>query len=231
MKRLTTVGIATVLLLASCSASMSMAIAQPYKTENEAQQVAEQDGFTKMGFIPAEEYQAHAQALAEEQERKMQKRLNARKEIDNAMAIAPALEKVKQTVGRTPYVFAGSSPSGWDCSGLVNWVYGHVGVTLPHRASLQAKSGRRVDVPVPGDIVAYFYGNSSTSFHTGIYVGDGNIVHALNPRVDTRMESAENGIVIYGNIRLEYIRVIPLMEIPEGSREHRTSFAGDKVAD
>jgi len=231
MKRLTTVGIASVLLLASCSASMSMAIAQPYKTEYEAQQVAEQDGLSTWEFIPIEEYQAHAQALAEEQEREMQKRLNARKEIDNAMAIAPVLEKIKQTVGHTPYVFSGSSPSGWDCSGLVNWVYGHVGVELPHRASLQAKSGRRVDVPVPGDIVAYFYGSSSNAFHTGIYVGDGNIVHALNPRVGTRMESAENGIVMYGNVRVEYIRVIPLMEIPEGGKYSRRSSAGDKVAD
>jgi cell wall-associated NlpC family hydrolase len=231
MKRLTTAGIASVLLLASCSASMSMAIAQPYKTEYEAQQVVEQDGFADLGFIPIEDYQAYAQALAEEQGREMKKRRYAREEVDNAMAIAPALEKIKETVGRTPYVFSGSSPSGWDCSGLVNWVYGHVGVTLPHRASLQAKSGRRVDVPVPGDIVAYFYGSSSDSFHTGIYVGDGNIVHALNPRVDTRMESAENGIVIYGNIRLEYIRVIPLTELRVSTEPRLKSVAGYRVAD
>jgi hypothetical protein len=43
------------------------------------------------------------------------------------------------------------------------------------------------------------------------------------------MESAENGIVMYGNVRVEYIRVIPLMELPVSKEPRQKSVAGDKV--
>ena len=75
----------------------------------------------------------------------------------------------------TPYVWVGASPSGFDCSGLVMYVYSQVGVSLPHSSYAQYAAG----VPVsygdlqPGDLV-FFDGLG----HVGIYVGGGNFIHA-----------------------------------------------------
>jgi cell wall-associated NlpC family hydrolase len=74
-----------------------------------------------------------------------------------------------------PYVFGGSSPSGFDCSGLVMWAYGQLGISLPHFTGSLWNSGTHVsqDQLEPGDLV-FFHGES----HVGIYIGGGQFVHA-----------------------------------------------------
>jgi cell wall-associated NlpC family hydrolase len=74
-----------------------------------------------------------------------------------------------------PYVWGGASPSGFDCSGLVMYVYGQLGVSLPHYTGSQWGSGSHVDRSqlAPGDLV-FFYGLG----HVGIYIGGGLFVHA-----------------------------------------------------
>ena len=78
-----------------------------------------------------------------------------------------------------PYVFGGTSPYGFDCSGYVQYVFANAGVSLPRTADVQFEVGTPVSTAelVPGDLVffsTYTYGAS----HVGIYVGDGNFIHA-----------------------------------------------------
>ena len=79
---------------------------------------------------------------------------------------------------KTPYVFSGSKPSGWDCSGLVVWTYKKIGITLPHSANKQAHLGKRVSKPKVGDIVVFAYPGSTSFYHSAIYLGDNKIINA-----------------------------------------------------
>lgn len=83
-----------------------------------------------------------------------------------------------------PYVFGGTSPYyGFDCSGYVQYVFAQVGISLPRTADVQYEVGTPISTADlrPGDAVfftTYTYGAS----HVGIYIGDGNFIHASSSR-------------------------------------------------
>ncbi len=82
-----------------------------------------------------------------------------------------------------PYVFGGTSPSGFDCSGYVRYVFASAGIYLPRTADAQYEVGYAVSTSelVPGDLVffsTYEYGPS----HVGIYLGDGSFINASSSR-------------------------------------------------
>ncbi len=86
------------------------------------------------------------------------------------------VEYAKNFIG-VPYVYGGSSPSGFDCSGFVKFVYSYFGVSLPRTSYSQMSSGYAVSTSdlQPGDILVFRDGG-----HVGIYVGDGMYIHAPN---------------------------------------------------
>lgn len=96
----------------------------------------------------------------------------------NTERIESVVAKLKSRVGKTWYVFSGSTPSGWDCSGLVYWAYGQLGVSVEHSANKQGNSGTKVRTPAIGDIVVFGYKGSKTYYHSSIYIGDGKVIHA-----------------------------------------------------
>jgi len=73
----------------------------------------------------------------------------------------------------TPYVYGGADPSGFDCSGYIQFVYSQFGISLPHSVSGQAARGSKISIAdaLPGDLVIM-------SGHDGIYMGNGNIMDA-----------------------------------------------------
>jgi len=88
---------------------------------------------------------------------------------------ASSIVEIARTYVGAPYRWGGSSPTGFDCSGLVRYVYAQVGVELPHNAAKQYALGApvaREDLR-PGDIVFF-----DRLRHNGIYIGDGRFIHA-----------------------------------------------------
>ena len=82
-----------------------------------------------------------------------------------------------------PYVYGGTGPNGWDCSGLVQAAWRAAGVSLPRVVGPQMNATKRIPMSQlqPGDLVAY-----SSMSHIGIYLGNGRVVHA--PRPGKRVE-------------------------------------------
>jgi peptidoglycan DL-endopeptidase CwlO len=90
----------------------------------------------------------------------------------------------------TPYVWAGSQPGGFDCSGLVMWAFAQVGVSLPHSSYAQYGYGVPVsrDQLQPGDLV-FFDGLG----HVGIYIGGDQFVHAPHTGDVVKISSLDEG--------------------------------------
>jgi cell wall-associated NlpC family hydrolase len=86
-----------------------------------------------------------------------------------------------------PYVWGGASPSGFDCSGLVMYVYAQLGISLPHYTVAQWNATQPISSPAPGDLV-FFNGLG----HVGIYIGGGQFVDAPHTGSVVRIDSMSN---------------------------------------
>jgi cell wall-associated NlpC family hydrolase len=96
------------------------------------------------------------------------------------------------------YVYGAAGPSAFDCSGLTMMAWAQAGVALPHSSSAQTGSGRPVSQSElqPGDLVFYY----SPVSHVGMYIGNGQIVNALNPGAGVRI-SGVNDMPYSGAVR------------------------------
>ncbi|WP_322528143.1 C40 family peptidase [Salinicola sp. LHM] len=91
--------------------------------------------------------------------------------IDRILVMSAA----KEALG-TPYRWGGTTPSGYDCSGLVQMAYGKIGISLPRTSNEQFHALDEIDVARPGDLL--FFGSGNRATHVGIYMGDRQMIHA-----------------------------------------------------
>ena len=99
-------------------------------------------------------------------------------QVDAIIADAKALIGV-------PYAWAGTTPSGFDCSGFTQYVFEENGISLPRSAAAQWSAGKSVSSPAKGDLV-FFETYTSGPSHVGIYLGNGQFINA----------SSSQGVVI-----------------------------------
>ncbi|BAX93221.1 peptidoglycan hydrolase RipC [Mycobacterium shigaense] len=99
---------------------------------------------------------------------------------DRASVVQAALTQVG-----TPYSWGGAAPGGFDCSGLVMWAFQQAGISLPHSSQAQASGGQPVALSdlQPGDVLTFY----SDASHSGIYVGDGMVIHSSTYGVPVRV--------------------------------------------
>lgn len=86
------------------------------------------------------------------------------------------VDEAKKYIG-TPYIWGGSTPAGFDCSGYAQFVYSKAGVTIPRTTATQWTGLKTISSPQPGDLV--FFNTSGTGVsHVGIYLGNNQFIHA-----------------------------------------------------
>ncbi|MFJ5267033.1 NlpC/P60 family protein [Streptomyces sp. NPDC088358] len=98
---------------------------------------------------------------------------------------AAALAAARSALGR-PYVWGANGPSGFDCSGLMQWSYARAGVGLPRTSQEQRYAGHQVPLSqaLPGDLVTY----RSDASHVAMYAGNGQVIHAPYPGAAVRYD-------------------------------------------
>lgn len=101
----------------------------------------------------------------------------------------------KQYIG-VPYVYGGSTPSGFDCSGFTQYVFAKAGKSIPRVTTAQQAAATPVSDPQPGDLV--FFG--SPSYHMGIYLGDGMMIDAPRTGSSVSIRPVFDGVSGYGRV-------------------------------
>lgn len=177
-----------------------LSVPKTESTEEKQQKQAQAEA--KKAQEEAVRQEAERQAAAERQARQQAaqeaavSRSETREDLtDNTTATIPATPALSASgsalasyatrfVGY-PYVAGGNTPAGWDCSGFVQYVYAHFGISIPHPSYSQTLIGVSVpsiDQARPGDIIV-------NAGHSGIYIGNGLVINALNPAQGTQITS------------------------------------------
>lgn len=95
-----------------------------------------------------------------------------------------------------PYVFGDEGPSTFDCSGLMQFIFGKVGATLPRTAAEQQRYTTPVTSPRPGDLV--FWGDPA--YHVALYIGNGKIIAAPHSGAKVEIENVWGRPAGYGRV-------------------------------
>lgn len=142
-------------------------------TEKAVRTFQQQHGLLVDGIAGPQTKQALAQALnGEAPAKKEETKQPASKGVNVTNLIADAAELIG-----TPYVWGGTSTSGFDCSGFLQYVFNQNGISLPRTVAAIYGSGTSVSTPQVGDIV-FFETYQSGPSHAGIYIGNNQFIHA-----------------------------------------------------
>jgi cell wall-associated NlpC family hydrolase len=179
-----------ILILTGCAASTSIADVIPEVKVTSAK-VTKVETFSTKQLVKNEKFNT----------RQLVKQAKLKR---NTAQMKKVVKYLKTRVEKTSYVFSGSSPRGWDCSGMVRWTYERFGIELPHSANKQGHVGTRVSKPKLGDIVVFAYQGSTSFYHSAIYIGDGKIVHAHQQRKTTVIEPLSS----YKRSQIRFVRLV-----------------------
>lgn len=94
------------------------------------------------------------------------------------------------------YVYGGSTPAGFDCSGYTQYVFNQAGISLPRTAAAQQAAATPVSNPQPGDLVFFGY----PAYHVGIYAGNGMMYDSGRPGIPSQLRAVFSGVSGYGRV-------------------------------
>lgn len=114
--------------------------------------------------------------------------------LGSSAAVDAAMSKIG-----APYSWGAAGPDAFDCSGLMYWAYAQIGKSIPRTSQAQLAGGTPVsrDQLQPGDIIGYYPGVT----HVGMYVGNGQIVHASDYGIPVQVVSIDQGGPYQGAVR------------------------------
>lgn len=124
-----------------------------------------------------------------EQAAKAEAEAKAKAKAEKASKVDKTLKVAKNLIG-TPYVYGGSTPAGFDCSGFTMYCYAKAGISLTHNAQAQYNQTKSVSTKdmKKGDLV-FFGGSTGSITHVGIYVGNGKFIHSPQTGEYVRIDS------------------------------------------
>jgi cell wall-associated NlpC family hydrolase len=143
---------------------------------------------------------APAKAAIDTRPQKPARKHAAKRQVKKRPNLGLRAVQIANRLTGIPYHWGGASPqAGFDCSGLVQYVYGKVGIRLPHYAAAQYGHGRRVSRGSlrAGDLVFF-----SALGHVGIYAGGGKFIHAPRRGTTVRWSRLSSHGSYYGATRL-----------------------------
>ncbi|MEO3716522.1 NlpC/P60 family protein, partial [Corynebacterium amycolatum] len=118
--------------------------------------------------------------------------------LDKLLGSSAAVDAAMSKLG-SPYSWGAAGPSAFDCSGLMYWAYQQIGKSIPRTSQAQLAGGTPVsrDQLQPGDIIGYYPGIT----HVGMYIGNGQIVHASDYGIPVQVVSIDQGGPYQGAVR------------------------------
>ncbi|MDI6601129.1 MAG: C40 family peptidase [Thermoanaerobacteraceae bacterium] len=115
-------------------------------------------------------------------------------DISRSGGLRDIVDFAKRFLG-VKYVYGGSSPKGFDCSGFTSYIYKNFGIELPRTAFEQSETGEAVDKSnlEVGDLVFFKTLGSKKINHAGIYIGEGNFIHSSSGGGEVRIDTLLTG--------------------------------------
>lgn len=208
MKKIATVGVLTSVLVA-CSSAVGYSDNYKINTNTPLELDNKSISFSLIDKIAGiKEHQTKMEEAAALAKAKLAAQQKIRQQqFENQRSINNRIEEIKKYANKTWYVFSGSTPRGWDCSGLVVWFYEGLGREIPHSASKQGWMKPKVLDPKPGDVVVFRNKGYKNFNHSAIYLGDNMIIHAGFGKGD-RTEIVSLDSSVFDNTEIRFVRVL-----------------------